>query len=346
MRRARGFALSNKRPDRWSYCFRQRRRAPRSLPGDYPHRLLQQKRVSLGYAADVNALSAAQKQELRQAYSMTYAYDPDGYVTRVTDASGLYTSYTYGGRSAGDAETAILKDNLLSITDRNGVGATTSDSDYFRSLRQDLGYVDLAGNGVRAADLSAADKLALLERFTTRFTYDTRGNLLTSTDGEGRVTAYAYTAFNKLDSVTSAMGHALATSNEAFYQAKRVELGFAAQAGDLSAAQQAALRELYTTRYTYDTRQNLVQRTDAGGDVTRFTYDSSGNVLTRTVFMDPADASRTQVTRYSYDAWGNNVLTVDGEGHSTARTFDSFGNLLTSIDGRGDTGPWTRPAAI
>ena len=295
----------------------------------------QQQRVSLGYAADVNALTGAQKEALRQAYSMTYAYDPDGYITRVTDQTGLYTSYTYGARSAGEAESATLQDNLLSITDRNGVGATTSDSDHFRALRQELGYVDLAGNGRQVADLSAAEKAELLARFTTRFTYDARGNLLTSTDGEGRVTSYTYNAFNKLESVTSAMGHALATSDDALSQAKRVELGYPAQAAALSPAQQAALRELYTTRYAYDARQNLVQRTDPGGDITRFTYDAAGNVLTRTVQMVAGDAAKDQVTRYSYDAWGNSVLTVDAEGHRTTRTYDSFGNLLTSIDGRG-----------
>ena len=93
----------------------------------------QAKRVSLGFAADVNALTQAQKDALRQQFSASYTYDPDGYITRVVDQQGLATVYTYGGKAAGDVQTAVNQDNLLSVTDRNGSGATTSDSAYFRA---------------------------------------------------------------------------------------------------------------------------------------------------------------------------------------------------------------------
>ncbi len=102
----------------------------------------QQKRVALGFAADVNALSQAQKDALRQQFSLSYTFDPDGYITEVTDQQGFKTTYTYGGKTAGDPQSAVNQDNLLSVTDRNGWGATNSDSAYFRALRKDLGFVD------------------------------------------------------------------------------------------------------------------------------------------------------------------------------------------------------------
>ncbi len=300
----------------------------------------QAKRVALGFAALVANLTQAQRDALRQQFSVTYSYDPDGYITRVVDQQGLATTYTYGGKTTADPQTAVNQDNLLSITDRNGAGATTSDSAYFRSLRADLGFVDAAGNGKLVAALTAAEITQLLDRFTSRFTYDARGNLLTSTDAAGNQQSYTYTAFNKVAGATSAMGNALATSDAAVIQAKRVELGFAATVAGLSAANKAALQALYTTTYAYDARQNLVTRTDAGGDVTTFEYDANGNLTKRTVvYRDAANAAvpaKNQVTTYAYDAFGNNTSIVDGEGATTLRTFDHFGNLLTSRDGRGN----------
>lgn len=308
----------------------------------------QAKRISLGFAADVNALTQAQKDALRQMFSVTYTYDPDGNITRVVDQQGLATVYTYGGKTASDPQTAVNQDNLLSVIDRNGHGATTSNSAYFRELRRDLGIVDAAGNGKLVANLTAAEITQLLDRFTTRFEYDARGNLVTGTDAQGNQTTYTYTAFNKVETMTSAMGNALATSDDPFYQVKRVELGFLASAAALTDAHRTALRSLYTTSYAYDARQNLISRTDPGGDVTQFAYDAFGNLTSRTVvYRDAANAAvpaKNQVTTYAYDPRGNNVSIVDAEGKTTTKTYDDFGNLLTSIDGRGGLTSFTYDA--
>ena len=283
------------------------------------------------YSAAVVAGSAtltAQYNAIRNAQSLTYSYDADGYITQVVDQQGYQTTYTY------DA-----KDNLTSIVDRNGNAAISSDAQYFRDLRKDLGFVDLAGNGKLAASLTAAEKTAILAKFTTRFTYDANGNLLTRTDNAGNVTTWTYTTFNKVASELSAVGTALTTSDDAFYQAKRVELGFPATVASLSAAQKTSLRTLYTTSFTYDAKQNLTRITSAGGDVTNFEYDAFGNLTKRTVvYRDAANVAvpaKDQVTQFFYDAFGNNNKTIDAEGATTLRTFDHFGNLLTSIDGRG-----------
>ena len=124
-------------------------------------------------------------------------------------------------------------------------------------MRKDLGFVDLAGNGKLVANLTAAEKTALLAKFTTTFTYDARGNLLTQTDGLGNQTSYTYTAFNKVASATSAMGNALAslddlTPGDSFYRNKRVRLGFP-NVGK-RAAQKPRSRS-HTTTYSYDAKR-------------------------------------------------------------------------------------------
>src|SRR4029434_6931541 len=262
----------------------------------------------------------AQYTAIRNAQSLVYTYDADGYITQVVDQQGFKTTYTY------DAS-----DNLTSIVDRNGNAAVSSDAPYFRALRKDLGFVDLAGNGKLAGTLTPAEKTAILAKFTTSFTYDANGNLISQTDNAGNLTTWTYTSFNKVASIVSAMGNALTTSDEAFYQQKRLELGYPAFLADLSAAQKAEIRNLYTTSYAYDSKQNLIQITDPGGDVTSFQYDVHGNLITQTVVNGDAALAAgnalDQVTQFFYDTFGNNVETVDAEGVHTFRTFDHFGNV-------------------
>ncbi|HWO55972.1 MAG TPA: hypothetical protein VNN55_00215, partial [bacterium] len=160
-------------------------------------------------------------------------------------------------------------------------------------------------------------------------------------------TTFTYTSFNKLASETSAVGNALVSSDDPVSQQKRVELGFAALVAGLTAADRQALLDLHTTRYTYDARQNLIERRDAGGDITRFEYDAFGNLTRRIVYLDPsdlADPTKQQITRYAYDAFGNNIETTDGEGHVTRSQYDHFGNLTRFTDARGGITTYTYDA--
>src|SRR6185369_11371948 len=124
-------------------------------------------------------------------------------------------------------------------------------------------------------DLTSAERAAILAKFTTTFTYDERGNLSSRIDAEGNRATVTYTAFNKLASETSGVGLALTTSDDPLYQQQRVALGFAALVANLTNADKLALLARNSTTYQYDARQNLIQRTDAGGDITRFEYDAN-----------------------------------------------------------------------
>jgi YD repeat-containing protein len=286
------------------------------------------------YATDAGF--KAQADQITQRHTVTYAYNAFGAITSVVDQAGYKTAYQY------DA-----KENLTAITDANGFAITTSDASYWRQLRAEYGFVDLAGQGRLAANLTAADVAALQARYTTRLEYDARGNLTRKTDNLGNVNSFTYASFNKVTSQTAAMGHALADSNEASVQDKRVELGYARDASLLTDSDRAALRALYTTTYTYDARQNVSEMRSPGGDLTRFEYDSFGNVAKRIVFLDAnnlTDPAKQQVTQYFYDAFGQNIRTVDAEGFTTLKTFDHFGNVLSSIDGRGNVTRFTYDA--
>lgn len=275
----------------------------------------------------------AQVDAIRNSHSLNYTYLSNGYITQLVDQEGFQTRYAYDDRG-----------NLTSVVDRNGFGALNSDSAYFRALRAQLGVVDASGNGKLVGSLTTAERTLLEEAFTSLFRYDSRGNLLEAEDNNGSITAFTYTSFNKVATSTSALGVALTTSDAAEYQAKRVELGFAALVANLTAANIAALRALYTTAFTYDSNQNLIEQRDPGGDLTRYEYDANGNLTRKIAFLDPAnltDPAQQQVTQYFYDGFGNNIETVDAEGHHTFGQFDHFGNLTRTIDARGGITSYT-----
>ncbi|WP_218943559.1 hypothetical protein [Exilibacterium tricleocarpae] len=300
-------------------------------------------RLANGYYATYSAGQAgsdpsfqAQVDAIRNAHSLTYSYRADGYLTAVVDQQGLQTLYEY------DAA-----DNLVAVTDRNGFGATNSDSSYYREIRRELGIVDSAGQGKVVAELSEAEKALIVEAFTSHFEYDDKGNLLAATDNADNLTTFTYTGFNKIASSTSAVGNALVNSDDQQYQEQRIELGYAALIADLSAADIEAILTLHTTFFDYDTNQNLIERRDAGGDITRFAYDSFGNQIKRTVFLDAGDLSdpdKQQVTQLFYDAFGNNIRTIDAEGNVTHSAFDQFGNVTQFIDGNGGVTSFTYDA--
>ena len=189
-------------------------------------------------------------------HTLIYTYDEEGYVTSVTDQLGFVTEYAYDEDN-----------NLVSIRDRNAWGITNSDSDHYRALRAALDVTNTGGMGKLVAQLNNTEIETLLAAYTTAMTYDDRGNLLTTTDNDGFVATYTYTDFNKISSTTSAVGHALTTSDDDYYQALRDDiLGVAGiLAGNLDATQQDTLLDRYTTNYTYDANQNLMERVDPGG---------------------------------------------------------------------------------
>lgn len=288
------------------------------------------------HLADKNPVYRAQVESIRNRHSLTYSYRDDGYITEVVDQKGFHTAYAY------DED-----DNLIAVTDPNGWGVTASDSAYYRQLRFDLGVVDAAGNGKRVAELTWQEIDELTEAFTSHFEYDNRGNLIKSIDNADNVTTFTYTSFNKVESSTSAVGNALLTSDELQYRDKRVELGYASLAADLSDADKQAILALYTTRFEYDARQNLVELHSSGGDITRFEYDQYGNRTRQIVFLDPGnliDPALQQVTEFSYDLFGNNTQTVDAEGNITRSQFDHFGNRTRFIDGNGGETQFTYDA--
>lgn len=271
--------------------------------------------------------SAYQSGLIREQHAITYTYAENGYLLEARDQQGYRTQYEYNENG-----------DLTRASDSNAWALTHSDSEYYREMRQTLGIVDLSGKGKLVRQLSDADKAVLIEKHSSNYEYDDQGNLVRFLDNNDSETVFTYDEFNNLISSTSPEANRLATDNSEEAQAKREELGFSADISGLTAADIAAITELFTSRFVYDDKQNLIKRTDNGGDITSFEYDEYGNLSKQIVYLDSADledVSKQQITQYFYDMFGNNIETVDAEGNHTSKAYDHFGNITRSIDGNG-----------
>ena len=167
----------------------------------------------------------------------------------------------------------------------------------------------------------------------SRYTYDTRGNILTATDPLGNVTRNTYNADNTLRSV----------------EAER--------------SSEDAANELGIDRFVYDGEGHLRYSISSEGRVTEYRYNAAGNLTVEIQYTQHAysegeavptlgqinawrnglDRTESQRTQHYYDAQGNLYRTVDWgdttetggptstEGYTDLRyTYDSAGRLLTS----------------
>ena len=263
---------------------------------------------------------------------------------------------------------------IVAKTDGVGNALVSSDSDLYRAMRARFGYTDANGQGKLVADLTELEKASLKALYTERYTHDRVGNRTTITDNLGNQSQFRYDALNRLasridalqqqtsylydgnsnrTSSTNPVGYALINSNDSYYQKLRIQLGYAADAALLSDNDKAALLDLYTTRFTYDGNNRLIDSIDPQGIITRREYDNVGNVIGETRAINTADARRVSyeydlnnrqlaqhidpddldlTTRYDYDAVGNRLAVTDARGHTTRLVYDALNRNIKIID--------------
>ncbi len=215
---------------------------------------------------------------------------------------------------------------------------------------------------------------------TVQYTYNSQGTLATVTNAAGGVTTYAYDTSNNLLKITDARG--VVAMQDTYDSNGRVIQQVQADGGVLNFAYtllnsmvptSPVLLTVVTdalgnqTSYRFDPSQNLLNVTDATGQVRVFghsmqqnnavssisgaghcpvcgdptagdltyTFDSQGNILTRT-------DSLGNTTKYTYDPVFSQVTSItDPLGHTTKYTYDASGNKLSQTDPNGNTTSYT-----
>lgn len=289
----------------------------------------------------------------------SFAYNPMGQVTSITDALGAVTRFIYDREGnltqvqtpddavtqyvldSTGAATAIIDargfsssvtyDDLYNITSvTNAQDATTSytyDQNSNKTSTTDpLGNTTANSYDARGRLTSTTDP----EGATTAYTYDNRGNLTSITDPLGQMTTYTWD-INRAESATDALG-----GMTTFAYTDNGRLASITQPSGARTEYQAdalgrttVLRQpsgLVTT-LAYDPVGNVV-RTDAGGRVTSAVYDAAGQRLSTT---NPLGDTET----YTYDADGRLVTFTDTDGQTWLYEWDPMGRMTSTTDPSG-----------
>ncbi|MDQ2913449.1 MAG: discoidin domain-containing protein [Chloroflexota bacterium] len=155
-------------------------------------------------------------------------------------------------------------------------------------------------------------------------TYNTEGRLASQKDGAGNTSGFTYG--NQITMVTDPRGH---LTTQLFDPRWR-----------LSSQSDTVNLIPYVLQYFYeDVGQNLTATIDRNGNRTDYTYDTRGNVLTKT---DPqVPPAPRYLTTFVYDTKNNLTQITDARSFVTTNAYDPASNVKLSTTQQITTGPST-----
>ena len=221
-----------------------------------------------------------------------YKYDEKNRLTHFINASGNTTRLFY------DKNDRIIKQVLPEQYDANtdnGVGTTYK--------------YNVTGKVVEVKNA--------LGEVVTQNTYDPKGNLKTSIDGEKNKVEYTYTLLGQIKDIT--------TPNSRRENKKAQSYSYDAR-GNITGIIDGNGNE---TSYLLDDWGRIIQITTPEGGVEKYTYDYAGNITSTT------DANGGTI-EYFYNSLGQVSEIKDQEGNSEYFYYDKEGNLTKRIDRNGN----------
>lgn len=218
----------------------------------------------------------------------SYVYDAQNRLTHFINFSGNTTRLFY------DKNDRIIKQVLPEQYDEandNGVGTTYT--------------YNLKGQVIEV-------KNALGETITKN-TYDPKGNLKTSIDGENNKVEYTYTLLGQIKDIVTPNSRKENKSAQSYkYDARGNITGITDGNGN-------------QTNYILDDWGRIIQITTPEVGVEKYTYDYAGNITSTT------DANGGTI-EYIYNSLGQVCEIKDQEGNSEYFYYDAEGNLTKHID--------------
>jgi len=235
-----------------------------------------------------------------------YEVDPAGFVTAVTDPTGVRLEYEYEWRASGLVPLAVIdSQGLVQVTE-----------------------CDNAGRPLVSVD-PASRRSSVIR--------DVRGLITETIDPVGNTTTIEYSPEGWATKVINPDG----SERSASYDGEGNQIGFVNEAGAITTAKYTVfdrLCEVITvdggvTKYSYNTQMEPITVTNADGHTWRFEYDLDGEVIKETDYN-----GLVTETHQSQD--GSRVDIIDGEGTITTH-YDIFG-LLTEVHEIDDVVRFTR----
>jgi RHS repeat-associated protein len=233
-------------------------------------------------------------------------YDGNARLTKMTDANGLQTLFTYN-----------LRGKLTKVT-QIPVSASARYTYLAYDNASQLITVTMPDGMVLTYDYDAAHYLrSVTDNFGSRieYDYDAMGNLKdVDTYDPGstlkRALSYSYDLNNRLDSVT----HGGFVTNLALDMV-----------GNLT---EEVDPKLATTHHAYDALNRMDETIDALSGITDYEYDSHDN-------LEYVLAPNGATTTYEYDALDDLIKEISPDRGTTVYTYDDAGNRITDLDARG-----------
>jgi RHS repeat-associated protein len=228
--------------------------------------------------------------------TLTLTPNTNGTISQISDTTGVIATYTYISGTT----------RLQQVTYPDGSKykfeyTTISGSTYLATVKDALDNILETHQYDSSGRATTSEKHGGVEKYTFSYTNST---YTTVTDTLGRVTKYYFDKSKFKNVVTKIEG----------------VCGCGGSGSQL-------------TNYQYDTKLNLVKKTDALGHDTNYTYNSTGDLLSQ------QDVLGTET--YTYNALGEVLTATDRMGGVTTNTYSTSGNLLTSQDALNNTATLT-----
>jgi RHS repeat-associated protein len=280
-------------------------------------------------------------------HTTAWEYDDFGNMTAMVDPRGTRSTYTYDARSNRLSATVVP----LSLT---------STWEYSHVLT-------LPGASTPTVPCNEATRITNPLNWPTNYSYDTRGNLLTQTDGLGTLVTHAYDAKGLVTSSTDANGNqtTFGYNGAGFLTSRTLAAGTAkastatlvpSELGWLMSETNALSQ---TVTYTRNINGQAVRTTDPLGRQFVKAFDANGNLTsesdakgaTTTYAYNDGDERVSMTNRagstwtYTYNAWGEPATTTtpaalsDGTSRqeTTTRNYDNAGRLTSETDTYGSS---------
>ncbi|PYP86002.1 MAG: hypothetical protein DMG65_19650 [Candidatus Angelobacter sp. Gp1-AA117] len=263
--------------------------------------------------------------------SWTYVYDDAGNLTMQTDPNGINSSSTYDklnriltDKSPLSGSTSYLYDSGTKGKGHIFVGITSGGG----STR----YAAYNGLGLVTQEVTSIASI----NYTTNYTYDRQGNLLTITNPDNSVVQYTYNLAGLPETVS--------------YQPSGGSLAMVISNFDYSPTEQPAVIAYangVTTTNTYDAAHlyRLSQKTSTlpgSGNAQNisYTYDADGNI---TQIADTSISGAARTVAYAYDDFSRLTMASSTNASTTNYlqnfSYDPLGNMLSGPAGTYSYGP-------
>ncbi len=279
------------------------------------------------------------------SHTTSMTYDSAGNRLSTTDALGHRTTSTYNALNEPTSVVDALANtsNMTYDSAGNILTSTKVRSEPTPAVNETTTYT--YGDGAHPGDVTQVSNPLGQQ---TNFTYNTNGDLASTTDADGYKTTFNYNSPTSIGWVLSSVSPKgnVSGGTPSQYTTTYDHDAF----GRVTATKDPMWNATWPTDHristTYDANGNVTSSTDGKGVVTNYSYDAANEPTTTTrpdsttlVNAYWADGSlksqtdgRAKVTNYAYDAQGRLSSVTDPLGRITSYAYDGAGNQTNKID--------------